>query len=59
VQIQEEHIENISSSNSELVASVRNQRTRSLREIYEKLGDMDQQVDFALLSYQPIILKRR
>jgi hypothetical protein len=52
VQRQEEQNENISSSNSESVGSMRNYKTRSLRKIHEQLDEMDQQAHFALLSYQ-------
>jgi hypothetical protein len=44
------------SSNSDsdpTIAYLRNYKTRSLREIYEQLQDLDQEEQFSLLSYQP------
>jgi hypothetical protein len=53
VQRQQEHSGNGSSSSSESSSSVENQRTRSIREIYEQNNDIEQQSHFSLLSCQP------
>jgi hypothetical protein len=59
VQGEGEQIEHSSSSSSSndsdpTIVNLRNEKTRSLREIYEQKDDVDQQAHFAMLSYQPI-----
>jgi hypothetical protein len=59
VEGQGEQIEHSSSSSSSndsdpTIANLRNQKTRSLREIYEHNDDVDQQVHVSMLSYQPM-----
>jgi len=58
VQGQGEQTEHSSSSSindsNPTIANLRNQKIRSLREIYEWNDGMDQQAHFAMLSYQPV-----
>jgi hypothetical protein len=53
---QTEHSSSSSSSNDSdpTIENLRNQKTRSLREIYEQNDDVDQQAHFSMLSYQPV-----